>query len=154
VQLLVSDEALKDGIDSQTEDVHEQLGVDVTDTNVEQDPEDRECRLGAHGFRDVRVPSIGDEVPQHSGSGHDEGQTQSVDDSANTSEDANAGGVTEDEAERVEGGLAERLTEDGDLDVGVLVQELDEALEAGDDVLEQLGDLDTDRVLLGLHLLL
>jgi len=140
VQFLVGDKALQSRVHSQAEDVHDQLTNQVTQAQVQEDEH-------PHGTNFIPNNDLREEVSDDGRANRDEDNTDDSDDEANAAERTQTAGVSEDEAERVPRGRTEVLTQQRNLNIGVLVQELDEALEAGNDVLQQLEDLDQIRVL-------
>mmetsp|Transcript_38487 Transcript_38487/g.97667 ORF Transcript_38487/g.97667 Transcript_38487/m.97667 type:complete len:782 (+) Transcript_38487:30-2375(+) len=142
---LTSDEALQRGVHCQAKGSHEELRYNVTD-----EPEADAWQ--ARG--DVRVHPPHNEVAHDASGGADAEEADAVDDAAQRCDGAEAEGIPQDEEECSLRGGTEVLATQGDLDVGVLVQELDALLEDPDATLHDLQEEHQHPVLLGLGLLL
>jgi hypothetical protein len=96
---------------------------------------------------------VGDEQVEAAGSeARDHQLAQEHDHAAHSADHCVPQGIGPGEFEAVLGGVAEVLAADGDLDVGLRVDELDDALHAGEEALEALDDVLEALVALSLRL--
>mmetsp|Transcript_12140 Transcript_12140/g.30229 ORF Transcript_12140/g.30229 Transcript_12140/m.30229 type:complete len:356 (-) Transcript_12140:1487-2554(-) len=145
LHLFGGDETLQGCVHSHSEDVHEERTAEVSDHAV--DAEKHVGRLN------LRVDALQHQEPKQTCSHEDEELTNEVNDRAETTKDAEARRIPQDQKKRILGGLAKVGAHERYLDVGVLVQKLDALLEAPQATCDGLCDHLHDFVLLRLCLL-
>lgn len=130
-EFFVSNEAGQNGVSGKAVNSHENGTNTISSDENKQGGEERRVDVFT-----VFVPFSDDEESTQGGDGTDKDFTEGDKDSTDTGNDTESDGVSVDQEEGVLGRDTEVFTGEGNLDVGVLVQESDESFEAGNVALE------------------
>lgn len=147
-EFFVGNEAGQNGVSGKSVNGHENGTNTISSNKDKQSGEERRV-----DFFTVFVPFGDDEESTQGSDGTNKDFTEGDKDSTNTGNDTESNGVSVDEEEGVLGRDTEVFTSEGNLDVGVLVQESDESFEAGNVALEAGKSVLDDFTFLALELL-
>lgn len=147
-EFFVSNEAGQNGVSGKAVNSHENGTNTISSDENKQGGEERRVDVFT-----VFVPFSDDEESTQGGDGTDKDFTEGDKDSTDTGNDTESDGVSVDQEEGVLGRDTEVFTGEGNLDVGVLVQESDESFEAGNVALEAGKSVLDDLSFLALELL-
>ena len=145
MHLLTAQEALQGGVHSKLEDAGEEPAHDIAQDDVDNHGDSR-----GHSW----MESGEGEVSQNSRTSSDEHDANDVDHASQNGDGSKSQCISKNEEECLLCRSAEVRALQGDLDVGVFVEELDALLKAPDEALKHLEDKDHYPILLRLGLLL